>query len=598
MHIQIPSPNEQQSAGVPPNPSPYSVHSDSPLTRIAGRNYVELDDLKAEDAGHGHAHPERDATQTPDNLPPRPMPAFTESGDGNGWWLFEIAAWVASAIALVAIIITIALTDGKPLPQWPMHITLNSFVSFMSTIMKAALIIPVAEGISQLKWLWFKRAGDLDDIQTFDEASRGSWGSMKLIFSSTRLHLAKLGAFITIVALGVDPFIQQVIVYPYRTIPSPTNNVSVPIAHRYNDYAYGGIMSMREPTLEMKAAINNGVYDTNDHPQDDFRMSTQCATGNCTWPETYLSLAVCSKCANTTSLITQNCTTSGSLSYCEYSLPNGMYFDGLMRGQFYMNATGALPTINFNNTQSTVASLTTMRGLHDLSSTTLFGVVSNECVLYFCVNEYRAEVENDNFTETVIASYTGDADPVMGENVTITVPPSGNRTAAQDFVVTATSWEAMSLYFADFWTGNVTGQVGRMSSTSDVMTALYDLGEDGSGSGAQKPGGENNTVAAVAASMTRILRLWPQSSRSGGAASEDPADARAVGTVWVTETYVRVRWPWMALPVAIEGLALIFLIGTIIQSKMSGVAVWKSSTMPMLEGKVRELQETFSNRRH
>ncbi|KAI5928124.1 hypothetical protein F4810DRAFT_179976 [Camillea tinctor] len=558
---------------------------------------MELDDLKGEEAGHGHAHASRDVPQTPDNLPPRPNPAFTDGGDGNGWWLFEIAAWVASAIALVAIIITIALTDEKPLPQWPMHITLNSFVSFMSTIMKAALVIPVAEGISQLKWLWFKKAGDLDDIQTFDEASRGSWGSMKLIFSSTRLHLAKLGAFITIVALGVDPFIQQVIIYPSRTIPSPIHNVSVPIAHRYNDYAYGSIMALREPTLEMKAAINNGVYDTNDHPQDDFQMSTQCATGNCTWPETYLSLAVCTKCANTTSLIKQNCTDSDApMSYCDYSLPNGMYFSGLMRGQFYMNATGAADTINFNNTQSTVSSLSTMRGLHDLSSTSLLGVVSNECVLYFCVNEYRAAVENDKFTETVIASYTGKEDPVMGENVTITVPPSGNRTTSQDFIVTATSWFAINNYLVEFWTGNVTGMTGRMSSTSDVMTALYDLGEDGSGSGAQKPGGENNTVAAVAAAMTQVLRLWPQSSRSGE--NDDPADMRAEGTVWMTETYVHVRWPWMALPVAIEGLAFIFLVGTIIQSKMSGVAVWKSSTMPMLEGKVRELQETFSNRRH
>ncbi|KAI1506627.1 hypothetical protein F5X99DRAFT_11280 [Biscogniauxia marginata] len=589
MHIQIPSPT---SAGVPPAPSPYSMHSDSPLTQIAGRNYVELDDLKDEAGRH---HSARDAAQTPETLPPRPNPAFIDTGNDNGWWLFEIAAWVASALALVAIIITIAMTDGRPLPQWPMHITLNSFVSFGSTIMKAALIIPVAEGISQLKWLWFKRAGDLDDIQTFDEASRGSWGSMKLIFSNRRLHLAKLGAFITIVALGVDPFIQQVIVYPNRTIPSPLGNVTVPIAQRYNDYSFGEIMSTREPTLEMKAAINNGVYDTNEHPQDDFSMSTQCATGNCTWPETYLSLAVCSKCANTTSLITKNCTEGAAFTYCEYSLPNGLFFDGFRRGQMYMNATGTAKTINFNNTQSTVSSISTMRGLHDLSSTNLFGVVSNECVLYFCVNEYRAEVRNDNFTETVIASYTGDADPATGENVTITVPPSGNRTESKDFIVTADSWLAISTFFKDFWTGNVTGQVGRMSSTSDVMTALYDLGQDDTGTGAPKPGGENDTIAAVAASMTRVLRLWPQSTRSGKIFNSEEMEAK--GTVWMTETYVHVRWPWMALPVAIEGLAFIFLVCTIIQSKASGVAVWKSSTMPMLEGKVRELQEAFTDRR-
>jgi len=53
-------------------------------------------------------------------------------------------------------------------------------------------------------------------------------------------------------------------------------------------------------------------------------MKPHCATGNCTWPETYHSLAVCSKCANTTTLMTESNCFHGK---CIHSLPNGLSFD-------------------------------------------------------------------------------------------------------------------------------------------------------------------------------------------------------------------------------------------------------------------------------
>jgi hypothetical protein len=63
------------------------------------------------------------------------------------------------------------------MPQWPSGISLNTVVAVFSAIMKAALIMPVAEGISQLKFLWFRRNRPLADLEDFDNASRGPWGS-------------------------------------------------------------------------------------------------------------------------------------------------------------------------------------------------------------------------------------------------------------------------------------------------------------------------------------------------------------------------------------------------------------------------------------
>jgi hypothetical protein len=64
------------------------------------------------------------------------------------------------------------------MPQWPSGITLNTAVAGFSAIIKAALIMPVSEGISQLKFLWFRRTRTLADLEDFDNASRGPWGSL------------------------------------------------------------------------------------------------------------------------------------------------------------------------------------------------------------------------------------------------------------------------------------------------------------------------------------------------------------------------------------------------------------------------------------
>jgi len=50
------------------------------------------------------------------------------------------------------------------------------------------MMVAVAAGISQQKWNWFsRRARVVKDLQVFDDASRGPWGSIKLVFSKIGL---------------------------------------------------------------------------------------------------------------------------------------------------------------------------------------------------------------------------------------------------------------------------------------------------------------------------------------------------------------------------------------------------------------------------
>lgn len=42
--------------------------------------------------------------------------------------------------------------------------------------------MPIAEGVSQSKWMWFKEAREMADIERFDTASRRPGGSLRLLF--------------------------------------------------------------------------------------------------------------------------------------------------------------------------------------------------------------------------------------------------------------------------------------------------------------------------------------------------------------------------------------------------------------------------------
>jgi hypothetical protein len=79
--------------------------------------------------------------------------------------------------------VLIFLRDEK-LPKWPLGLTLNSYISILSKIAGAALLLPTTEALGQLKWGWFQKPRKMVDFEIFDEASRGPWGSLMLILRS------------------------------------------------------------------------------------------------------------------------------------------------------------------------------------------------------------------------------------------------------------------------------------------------------------------------------------------------------------------------------------------------------------------------------
>jgi len=59
----------------------------------------------------------------------------------------EIGACFLFLTALIVIIATLSPRQGKPLPQWPYQVSVNSLVSIYVVILKVTVIFVTAEGL-------------------------------------------------------------------------------------------------------------------------------------------------------------------------------------------------------------------------------------------------------------------------------------------------------------------------------------------------------------------------------------------------------------------------------------------------------------------
>lgn len=94
------------------------------------------------------------------------------------WWQ-EILACVLTIASFVALIVTLLFVHGKTLPQLPLHVSVNTLVAILATILKGAASFVLAEGLGQLKWSWYRKPRKLRDFQVYDDASRGPWGALQ-----------------------------------------------------------------------------------------------------------------------------------------------------------------------------------------------------------------------------------------------------------------------------------------------------------------------------------------------------------------------------------------------------------------------------------
>ncbi|KAI9890304.1 MAG: hypothetical protein M1814_004214 [Vezdaea aestivalis] len=264
-------------------------------------------------------------------------------------WAPEIISLVISVIALGAIISVIKALEGKPVRNVFGALTLNGLIQILSTILKAALLMPVAEAIGEQKWLWFATGPKrLSDIGEFDLASRGPRGSLRFLFRLPHNKATCLGAVITLVSLGLDTFTQLVV----QTQDCVIDTKGQAMLFRTNNYTMWDKNASTTSSLGLDSQMNFAIFQgLLDPPLNaTANLPSQCISGNCTFVNdgVYSTLAICHSYKNISNLVDRTHATlqtlpnsianlsyhENSFSSAEVNLTDAMYTENMPLFQF------------------------------------------------------------------------------------------------------------------------------------------------------------------------------------------------------------------------------------------------------------------------
>ena len=553
-------------------------------------------------------------------------------------WRFEILSCLLFVLSLVAIFVTIYSHQGRPLPQWPYSISINSLVAIYVVILKAAMLFVAAEGLSQLKWSWFKRSHPLEDLTRYDMASRGAWGAVRLLWTLRGRDLvASIGAVVTIAALAIDPFAQQIIHYYTCQIELTTAQAAIPRTNLfYEPGLHDGNLQISIST-GMQSAVNIGVF----QPAVDVQFD--CPTGNCTFGQPYHSVGYCSHCSDISSELqiknlTHTYTVPSDLTnnFTEVvwelntSLPSGLsVINGVgVGGQFddeYFamgdpTYTGSIEIIS-GASRYNISSRGSCPDLSNNDTWSCRGYGAARCTLKPCIKTYTANVSAGNVQESLLSTFSNLAvwdnstmdyeifeaavnigclssnerqsliklgykiedstqwlpynqtwDPFPRVSPNDTQFPESMIARGCVYLIDILNVDSLGNFLSSTFAGNVTvgmGESGEPTSPNgpQVLQSIFDFGNVSFGR-------VDSIFQNVSDSITKYIRENGNVNHS----------APAIGLVLHDQTCVQVRWWWLAFPVVLVVLTIVFFAAMVIQTRRGDHPKheWKSSPLPLV----------------
>lgn len=260
-------------------------------------------------------------------LPPASAPPITSGATRlvSNWktavlrdrWLWETTCICFSIACVIAITVLSSQLDGTWLSKWSFILQPSTTFSVLITAAQSSMMLVVSEVLSQLKWLQTSlKPHSVADFATFDSASRGPLGSIKILFrwkpwSNLLSPIMYAASLITIAALAMGPFVQQVItIQADNLVPTDSVNSTIKVSNYY-DYP----VSQTGPPLYLAKngtiykTTNEVVFDVDPDFQGSFyngyynlgksSIDYSCPSSNCSW-DVFSSLSICSTCRNVT----------------------------------------------------------------------------------------------------------------------------------------------------------------------------------------------------------------------------------------------------------------------------------------------------------
>ena len=269
--------------------------------------------------------PSTSSQTIPNVQSPSPHQKLRSPWLSSWWWWWELGAALLSVTSMLLIIVILFKVQDKPLESWKFSIQPNSLISVLTTVGKTAMLLAVAESISQLKWRYFRKPRPLNRFQEFDNASRGPWGSLVLLCGTrSRAVLASLGAFITIISLGIEPTAQQILAFPSRNqtvtdTTAPLGRADIFYSRALQSSLIDNVVATNSDLLQLQTAIVNGIIGRVSVP--DFTCPTEAV--ECRWPQ-FKTLGMCGACEDISGSVTSNCSAISPPSntiLCDYNAP-------------------------------------------------------------------------------------------------------------------------------------------------------------------------------------------------------------------------------------------------------------------------------------
>ncbi|CAG9989580.1 unnamed protein product [Clonostachys byssicola] len=230
-------------------------------------------------------------------------------------WGLELAVLLLAFGVFGAMVAILQTFRDAEVPRWngtsSGGITLNALIGVLATIFRASLAFVAFEVLAELKWEWATaRFRSLNDVQRFEDATRGAWGSMMLLPVVTiRQPLSIVAVIVVVLSVAIGPFAQQAMQTYYCLRVAEDRPAVVQVAHRLDT---GRLFYAQRPSYDvLHVGLQAAMQDAVVNPSNDSNVPSmfQCPTGNCTFPTyadrpdqpeeeraSYASLAMCSRC--------------------------------------------------------------------------------------------------------------------------------------------------------------------------------------------------------------------------------------------------------------------------------------------------------------
>ncbi|KAK6814647.1 hypothetical protein RU639_009324 [Aspergillus parasiticus] len=530
------------------------------------------------------------------------------------WPGWDILGLTLSLAILIAIVVILRTYDGQQQPTWR-GVSLNTVLSWLSTVAKGCIAFPLSSGLSQLKWVWFaKRARPLSDLRVFDNASRGVYGSLELVLALRMRHFAVVGAIAVVLAVGFDPFVQNLVHYSSDLVVD-TSRVSRLANATYYD-TLGPLQTsfsnyFVEPTL--KANIYNSIFSTDPSRPWAIPQYT-CPSGNCTW-DPVASLAVRALCTDITSSIQQSCiahndTGAMEMPYknCTVSLPHdgaaAFYAGGIHTEAIALQVKPVTEPVVYtkHNTLLVIQRIEARAAVPEAGHYMAQDIrddgryVATECALELVVRSVQAQVSGSVYSERMLAEWNGvDVwyDENQGANGSSLVPEWDDRSllggaggGVGNFTLFPKSQATIVQFLEPLFSGEIYSgmmslifrasgdQLDTSYATADVMEALL-LGNI-TGCADVQSNRFSCAMHNVADALSKSFR--DQAYINSGAEMAD----MALGHTQVNATIVHVRWQWLTLPVLVWMLGGATWLGAEWKTRRGKLHKWSDNPLPLL----------------